>query len=296
MDTRFLQSFVMVVDCGSMADAARRLDLTPAAVGARVKALEDHLGQELVRRAGRTVKATEAGIKILDHARAVLRDVRNLRAIANDDAPIGELRLGGSVSALTGVIPQLLRGLYWEYPKLAVHIEPGTSSHLYHRLTTGMLDAAILVEPQFELPKFCDWRVIVAEPLIVLAHASMAESDPLRLLATEPFIRYDRGMWGGKLADKVLVDHGIQPHERIEIDALNAIAALVDQGLGVSLLPDWTGPWPEGLKLAKLPLPPPAPVRRMGLLWATQGPRVALAKALLREAARLWPQAAAPGI
>ena len=53
MDTQFLQSFVMVVDCGSMAEAARRLDLTPAAVAARVKSLEEAMGTTLVRRAGR---------------------------------------------------------------------------------------------------------------------------------------------------------------------------------------------------------------------------------------------------
>jgi hypothetical protein len=65
MDTQFLQSFVMVVDSGSIAEAARRLDITPAAVAARVKSLEEAMGTALVRRAGRTVKATEAGLRIL---------------------------------------------------------------------------------------------------------------------------------------------------------------------------------------------------------------------------------------
>ena len=90
MDTRFLQSFVMVIESGSMAEAARHLDLTPAAVAARVKALEDSLDTALVQRVGRTVKATEAGVRILAQARSVLRDVRDLHAIANDDAPSGD--------------------------------------------------------------------------------------------------------------------------------------------------------------------------------------------------------------
>ena len=288
MDTTFLQSFVLVVDSGSFAEAARSLALTPAAVTARVRALEDMLGQRLVQRAGRTVKATEAGMKILDSSRSVLRDIRDLHAIANDDGPLGELRLGASTSSVTGVLPPLLRGLYARHPRLAVHVEPGNSSTLYHRVTIGALDAAVLVEPQFELPKTCDWRVIVEEPLIVLAPADCAGADPLMLLASRPFIRYDRGMWGGRLADKVLVAHGIQPRERLEIDGLSAIAVMVDQGLGVSLLPDWTGPWPEGLKLAKLALPPPVPARRMGLLWATGGPRVSLALELLEAARGRW--------
>lgn len=288
MDTRYLQSFVMVVDSGSFADAARRLDLTPAAVGARVRALEESIGAALVRRAGRTVRATEAGLKILNHARAVLRDVRDLKAIANDDAPLGELRLGASSSAMTGVLPPVLKALYRRHPKLAVHIEPGDSATLYQRVTDGVLDAALLVEPQFMLPKSCDWRMLVEEPLCVLAPSALARRDPLALLANEPFIRYDRATWGGRLAERCLREHGIVPHERIEIDGLGAIAAFVSQGLGVSLLPDWTPPWPAGLDIVKLALPPPVPVRRMGLLWTTQGPRAALARAVLAEAEAVW--------
>lgn len=289
MDTQFLQSFVMVVDSGSMAEAARRLDLTPAAVAARVKALEEAMGTSLVRRAGRTVKPTEAGLRILSHARGVLRDVRNLHALANDDAPLGEWRLGVSASSLTGVVPPLLRGMYQKHPKLAVYMEPGNSGTLYQRVTSGMLDAAVIVEPQFALPKSCGWQVLVEEPLCVLAPAGLAGRDPLDLLRTEPFIRYDRSMWGGRMADAWLREHQVQPQERIEIDALNAIATFVDQGLGVSLVPDWTPPWPEGLEVVRIPLPPPVPVRRMGLVWS-EGPKAALAKALLVEAAALWPR------
>lgn len=287
METQFLQSFVMVVECGSMAEAARRLDLSPAAVAARIKSLEDSLGTPLVRRAGRTVKATEAGVRILAHAREVLRDVRNLHAIANDDAPLGEFRLGASVSALSGVVAPLLRGLYQRYPKLAVYIEPGNSGVLYQRVTNGTLDAAVIVEPQFALPKSCEWRVLVEEPLCVLAPEGMAGRDPLELLANEPFIRYDKSTWGGRLADHYLRERHIQPQERIEIDALHAIAAFVHQGLGVSLLPDWTPPWPEGLRVVRIPLPPPVPIRRMGLLWF-DGPKAALSKQLLKEAQQLF--------
>lgn len=283
MDTEFLQSFVMVVDCGSVAEAARRLDLTPAAVAARVKSLEEAMGTALVRRAGRTVKATEAGLRILSDARAVLRDVRNLQALANDDAPLGEWRLGVSASALTGLLPPLLRGLYRRHPRLAVYMEPGNSGLLYQRVTAGMLDAAIIVEPQFTLPKSCGWQVLAEEPLVLLAPRTLAGRDPLDLLASEPFLRYDRSMWGGRMADAWLREHHIQPQERIEIDALAAIAVFVHQGLGVALVPDWTPPWPEGLDVVRIPLPGTAPVRRMGLVWS-EGPKAALARALLAEA------------
>jgi DNA-binding transcriptional LysR family regulator len=287
MDTDYLRDFLLVVECGSIAEAARRLDLTPAAVGARIRALEASLGSPLLRRTGRTVRPTESGLRIVEHARGLLRGVDDLRALARYDVPVRELRLGVSSSALAGVIPPLLRGLYDAFPGLEVYIEPGNSAGLYQRLTGDFLDAVLIVEPQFELSKAYAWQVLVEEPLCVLAPHRLHGDDPLALLRNAPFIRYDRNMWGGRLADKWLRDQGIEPHERIEIDSLQAIAAFVDQGLGVALVPDWTPPWPQGLTIRKLPLPATAPARRLGLAWF-RGPKAVLAEHMILEARRLW--------
>ncbi|WP_420223783.1 LysR family transcriptional regulator [Pigmentiphaga litoralis] len=278
MDTRYVQSFITVVECGSLAEAARRLDLTPAAIAARVKALEEDLGVALVKRAGRNVKATEAGLKVMERARQVLREVRDLHAAATDDTPLGEFRLGASTSALIGLLPPVLRRVYDTHPKLAIYVEPGTSRDLYHRTTAGDLDATLIVEPQFAIPKEYEWRLLAEEPLVVLAPAHLADHDAHAVMASEPFIRYDRSVWGGRMADRYLRQHGIRPHERLEIDGLMAISSMVAQGLGVSLVPDWAPAWLDTLPLVKLRLPDPAPVRRMGLLWAGRAPHAQLAR------------------
>lgn len=277
MDTRYVQSFVTVIECGSMAEAARRLNLTPAAIAARVRALEDELGVTLIKRAGRSVKATEAGVKVMDRARQVLREVRDLHAAATDDAPLGEFRLGASTSALIGLMPPVLLRVYATHPKLAVFVEPGTSRDLYHRTIAGDLDATIIVQPQFAVPKGYEWRLLAEEPLVVLAPRHLAHADPHEIMGTQPFIRYDRSVWGGRMADRYLRQHGIVPHERLEIDGLMAISAMVAQGLGVSLVPDWAPAWLDSLPLIKLSLPQPRPVRRMGLLWSARAPHAKLA-------------------
>ncbi|MNX44819.1 HTH-type transcriptional regulator YofA [compost metagenome] len=284
MDTRYLQSLVAVIEYGSLAEAARRLDLTPASIAARVRALEEDLGVVLVKRAGRNVRATEAGLKVLERARLVLREMRDLRATAGDDTPLGEFRLGVSTSALTGLMPPVLAGLYRRHPKLAVFVEPGTSSHLYRKVIDGELDAAFIVQPQFSLPKGYAWRLGAAEPLVVLAPAALRDRDAHALMADEPFIRYDRSVWGGRLADRYLRQHAIRPRERLEIDGLMAIASMVREGLGVSLVPDWAPDWLDSLGLSRVALPGVAPVRRMGILWATQTPHAGLAEAFVQEA------------
>src|SRR3989449_7517315 len=90
MDTRFLDSFVTVVDGGSIAEAARRLNLTPAAVAQRIRALEGEIGSRLLLRSGRNVKPTEAGAAILGRARNILGEARDLKSIAATDRLTGE--------------------------------------------------------------------------------------------------------------------------------------------------------------------------------------------------------------
>jgi DNA-binding transcriptional LysR family regulator len=77
---------------------------------------------------------------------------------------------------------------------------------------------------------------------------------------------------------------GIRPKDRYELDGLELIAVMVDRGLGVTLLPDWAPPWPEGLSLRKLALPDRSPVRRTGLLWNRASLRARLVRALLERA------------
>lgn len=286
MDTRYLHSFVSVVDCGSFAEAARRLNLTPAALAARIKALEEDIGTTLIARAGRNVKPTDAGMKIVDHARSILRDARDMRAVANNDEPLGELRLGVATSTLAALTPTLLRKIYARYPKMTIFIESGSSSSLEERTVSRHLDAAIMVEPVYATAKGFEWQLIKKETLVVIAPEHVKGSDPFDLLAREPFLRFDRSLRGGQIAEQYLRKHRISPNERLEIDTLMTIAYLVSDGIGVSLIPDWAPEWVNSLGVLRLPLPDKPPARNMGIFWNTNSPHATLIKMILDEARR----------
>ena len=123
------------------------------------------------------------------------------------------------------------------------------STELCRSVASGDLDAAVVVEPQFALPKTCEWRPLMDEPLVVVVPRELAGQDPLELLRTAPFIQYDRSVLGGQLADRYLHQQGITPRRRLEINGLMSNAAMVDQGLGISLLPDWSALWSDGLAI-----------------------------------------------
>jgi DNA-binding transcriptional LysR family regulator len=283
MDTQFLQSYVTVVEQGSIAGAARRLNLTAAAVAARIRALESDIGVRLLLRSGRTVQPTEAGTAILAHARKFLEQVRDLRSIAINDIPSGELRLGAIQTAKCGLLPRILSVMTKKYPQIEFQIVGNTGAPLYAQVLNGDLDAAIITKPPFQIPKTCDWRLLRQEPLVVLTPASASVRDPHAALSSKPFIRLVSG-WTGRLIDGYLRQAGMRPRELFEIDTFEAISVMVDSGLGVSLVPDWAPPWPEGLSLRKLPVPNDAFTRYVGVLWNRASLRARLVHAFLEVA------------
>ncbi|MBP0445973.1 LysR family transcriptional regulator [Roseomonas sp. SSH11] len=283
MDTRFLETFLAVAESGSVAAAARRLNLTAAGVAQRLRALEAEIGVPLLKRAGRSLAPTPAGARIAARAPELLVQLRDLAALATADALAGELRLGAVPTAIIGLLPDMMTAMRERHPRIEIRIVPGRSEELFARVAEGALDAALIVQPPFEIPKSCGWAMLRREPLIVLAPGRLAGAEPLHLLSAEPFIRYDEASWGGQLASAYLRRRRIRPREAFELVTLDAIAVLVDRGLGVSLVPDWAPPWPEGLSLARLPVPD-APVRCMGLAWGRASPRIRLIEALAGQA------------
>jgi DNA-binding transcriptional LysR family regulator len=119
---------------------------------------------------------------------------------------------------------------------------------------------------------------------VVLTPSSLEERDAHKVLTQQPFIRLDRAVYAGQLIDGYLRKAGIRPKERFELDGLELIAVMVDRGLGVSLLPDWAPPWPEGLSLRKLTLPDSSFKRVTGLLWNRTSLRLRVIHAFADEA------------
>jgi DNA-binding transcriptional LysR family regulator len=176
---------------------------------------------------------------------------------------------------------------------LRVFLEPGSSSDLYDHTLGGALDASVIVRPAFAWPKEMDFLTWQREPLVLITSIQEKRDDVREILKDGPLIIYDRRQWGGRHVAAWLESEGLTSEPRFELDALDAIAVLVDRGLGVSVLPEWSGPRPEGLNVRRILLSPPAPPREIGLLVPRNGPRTHLLRVLI-EAARLPQEAGAP--
>lgn len=267
MRPNFLQTFLLTVDTGSMAEAARRQNISPATAAQQISSLENEIGVELVHRVGKAVRPTEAGFRILEQARVLLQEFARLKALANLGEICGELRLGAVNTALSSIVPKVIQHLAGAYPSLRFHITSALSAELFDHVQSGEIDIAVCLHPQFDLPKTMAWQLLREESLVLIALAEFAGRDAHELLRSEPFIRYDRKQWGGQQVDRYLKEINISPHERIELSHLTAIATMVSEGLGVALVPDTVMPTSIAARVVRVPLPINTKPRQLGLLW-----------------------------
>ncbi|MFK4723973.1 DNA-binding transcriptional LysR family regulator [Bradyrhizobium niftali] len=219
MDTRFLECFVAVAESGSVAEAARRLNIAPTTLALRIRALEGELGFALVTRSGRTAKPTPAGQSLALRATGLLRDLRDLRTLPEEEQPRGQLRLGVAQTAIATVLCDVLPALAQKYPELEIVVQKGSSAQVFKKLNAAEIDGAFLFHPPFKVSKSFVWRPLRAERYVVIASAAEPVADPLQLLREKPLVRYDRSLWSGQIAANYLRQQRIRPNDRIELDA-----------------------------------------------------------------------------
>ena len=287
METAYLHTFLLVAETGSMAEAARRLDITAAAVAQQMHGLEREFGTPLLARAGRTVVPTPAGHRLARSAPALLKELANARIHVNEEDAGGELVVGTINTALHSLLPDILSGFVARCPDVKVFLQSDTTRQLYLAVQQGGLDAAVCLHPSFALAKTFGWALLREEPLVLLAPRKLARQEPHELLRTQPLIRYDRTLGGGQMVERYLREARIAPRERFELSSLVAIAMMVDRGLGVAVVPDTALDLPDGQGVVRLPLPNASQSRRFGVLWLRSSPRVPLIHQFVASAQRV---------
>ncbi|WPC05079.1 LysR family transcriptional regulator [Pseudomonas benzenivorans] len=234
---RELKTFLMVVRHGTFAAAGQHLGLTQSAVSAQIRVLEQHLGVRLFDRSGRAAVLNAAGRHALPLAEQILAlygQMAQPTALAEWQ---GELRIGAIATVQTGLLPEALPRFRAAAPRVELKLVPGVSLQLLSQVDAGELDLALLIRPPFELPKELLQVGLAREPFVLIAPLGIEGDEPLRLLAEQPFVRYDRSSFGGRRVSRFLREQRLEVREALELDELEAIVRMVECGLGVSLIP-----------------------------------------------------------
>ncbi|MDI1480128.1 LysR substrate-binding domain-containing protein [Polyangium sp. y55x31] len=236
-----LRCFVAAARLLNFRAAARSVALTPAALGQRIRKLEDELGAPLFQRTTRFVALTEAGLRLLpvaEHCLAAARDC--VRAARGETGPPPmDITLGTRQElGMSWIVPQL-DDLRRAFPSLDLHLYFGSGPDLLLRVRTMEIDCAV-TSSRFTDPKLDAIR-IHAEAYVFVGAPKLLRASPLErdedaqhhtLLDASrelPLFRYWRDAPGG--GDR------LQFQRIVRLGGIEAIRQRALAGAGVAVLP-----------------------------------------------------------
>ncbi|WP_299745120.1 LysR family transcriptional regulator [uncultured Tateyamaria sp.] len=267
MTIRLLRTLVAVADNKTFSAAADAVHVTHAAVSQQMRALEAELGLALFNRSTRTPELTPVAHEVVAKARKLISDYDTLvPSVLADGGLSGVLKLGALGTTLTGLTPQAMAIFKGRFPRVGLHIRPGLTGTLLADIERGHLDAAIITKPHL-MPVGIVFRPLTEEPMQLIAAMEEREDDPMRLLATKPYIRFNRNAVLGVLIDNWIRSKRIRVTEAMELDTPEAIVSMVHANLGVSIVPDLAVKPLETVPVKRLSLGADAPTRVLGLAF-----------------------------
>jgi DNA-binding transcriptional LysR family regulator len=239
-----LRIVVAIVDAGfNITHAAERVHQTQPGLSKQLKQLEGYLGLTLFVRRGKSIKGlTEGGQSILEHARRVIGEVRQIRSLAANlrDARQGALRIATVHTPARYLLPPVLAELRAKLPEVSVDIEPAEEEEALQRLKLGQADVAI-VSTCAAPPAGVDarpayhWHRVAIVPR---THRLAALTRKLTLadLAPEPLISYRSSRCPDSSLRAAFSAAGLEPNVAFTARDADVIKAHVRAGLGVGLV------------------------------------------------------------
>lgn len=263
------ETFVAVAELGSFGRAARRLSISQPAVTQRVLRLERILGMKLFDRTTRRVSLSEAGLRLMHKAQPIIIALRTILEEFDDEASLkaGSVSFGVSPSLAATMIPGIIRRFMDKYPGVAVRMFDDLAGHIVERLQMGQIDFAILpksrISDEFNFePLFNDQMFAVVplnHPLAGESHITLSKLLKYPQL-THPIEAAVRSMHEDPS------DNRVAPKPALEAKNLSTLLAMVEAGLGVTLLPEVLRGWLNRDTVVTIKISKPPLLRTIGIL------------------------------
>lgn len=245
MDIRQIEVFLAVMQYSSVTRAAEKLYLSPGAVSLQLHNLAAELHTELFVRAGRRIIPTEHAFRLADHAREVMRRVREIQQdfsnVADEDSRPFHFATGA-----TTLIHRLggpLRMLRKRFPRADIHVTVAATEAMVAGLLDRRFDLVLisLPWPQKDLtivPLF-EEELLVLRPAGRAGGSGAVQTVRAAELAEAPFLLYPKTSNMRSMIDRFFVELEITPRVIMEADDTEAIKRLVEAGFGYSILPQF---------------------------------------------------------
>ena len=273
--------------------AAAASAVTQSTLSASIKELEETLGVSLVDRTKRSVVFTPFGEETVRRAQTIIDETEELaRSAQSAGKPLsGTIRMGVIPTVGPFLLPRVLGKLRAKYPALRLYLREDLTDRLIDKLKSGELDVVLLALPY-------ETGALETETLFEDRFSFCCRAD--HPLANTPVVAAER------LKDESLLlledGHCLRDHalaacdlrERaqrapFEATSLGTLVQMVDNGLGVTLVPQLAidAGILKGTDLIAIPLEDAGATRQIGLAWRARTGRRAEFELLARELKRL---------
>ena len=235
-----LDALVAVARTGSISAAAQQLFVSQPAITSRIQALERSFGAPLLARSRTGSRLTDIGRALLPHAERTLSAVAAGRRAVEDvvSGSGGRLTIGAAPAVSTYVLPAMLHRFQADHPRVQLSVRSGHSEEV--------LEMVLREEVEIGLMRPIQHADVVNTPLyedelvLVVPHGhGFAASAQIRMaqMATEHLILFDRTSSYHELTSSIFRQAGIAPRGYLEVDNIDAAKRMVEQRLGIALLP-----------------------------------------------------------
>lgn len=234
----------MVAETLNFTRAAERLNLTQSAVSHQIKALEEDLGEPLFIRAKRGCRLSAAGKAALEYVDRILEvsDEMRERISGRSSSPVGRVRAAAATQAFVHLFAGLFESFMRAHPgielsfRTTVSTEQTVADILNGAADVGFASLAIY-SPTLQVNKlFDDELLLVVGQKHALASRAEATVEDIQ---RERLILFERGASIRRSTDQFFNQVGVSPDLALESNDTYFIKLMVEQGLGISLLPAW---------------------------------------------------------
>ena len=239
MSIQKYQVFLHVTEAGSVSRAAEDMGLTQSAVSHALSSLESEFGLRLLTRSRSGVRLSPEGKRILPAVRDILSAEERLRETVSSlhGLSTGTIRVASFTSVAVHWLPSMLKAFQAQYPQIRFKLLNGDYHDVEQWLEEGSVDLGFV-----SLPTRAPGKVtpLMEDRLLVILPKdhplASLPNFPIGYARQEPFISLLES--SDHDLRRALDAEGIRPHIRFITKDDYAIIAMVEQGLGIAIMPE----------------------------------------------------------
>lgn len=231
--------FIKITESGSLTGAAAELKCTQSAVSHALASFEEELGFPLITRNRSGIRLTDEGKKILPAVRAVLNSFEQLEQTASSIRGLdsGTVRIGAFTSVAVHWLPGIIKNFQKDYPNVEFKLLNGDYHDVEQWIQDGSVDLGFVTVP---CALDCEIIPLLEDRLLAIVPTDSKYRNypkfPLTECETEPFISLLES--SDHDARRALEATGVKPNVRFYTKDDYAIIAMVENGLGISIMPE----------------------------------------------------------